>query len=205
MGLYLLRYTFEHILAPQKHRAPAPPNISSTASIVQQSIYGTLPHAPRNSQNMDAIDYRVAGKSQPDTYGTLPHLRSLDYGKGTSAAGIYHYDNKVYERFEPLITATQQAKYDKHKVVEHGARDENAATPGAPMVMTTFGHKRSPSGESLNRNLHLPGAKLVLPIGGEMPTLKPVDKNLMRPKLPPPGPPPGTSSSNGQGGMWTKV
>lgn len=162
----------------QKHRAPAPPN-SSTVTAVQQSIYGTLPHAPRNSQNIDSIDYRAGGKSQPDTYGTLPHLRSLDHGKGSG--GAYHYDNKMYERFEPLITASQQAKYDKHK-------DDGPP----PMVMTTFGHKRSPSGESLSRNLHLPGAKLVLPTGGEMPTLKPVDKNLMRPKLPPPGPPPGT-------------
>lgn len=178
----------------QKHRAPAPPNPSSTSS-AQQSIYGTLPHAPRNSQNMESIDYRVGGKA--DTYGTLPHLRSLDHGKGTGS-GAYHYDNKIYERFEPLITASQQAKYDKHKV-DHVGRDDGPP----PMVMTTFGHKRSPSGESMNRNLHLPGAKLVLPTGGEMPTLKPVDKNLMRPKLPPPGPPPpgslGSGANNGQG------
>jgi len=59
-------------------------------------------------------------------------------------------------------------------------------------AMTTFGHKRSPSGESLNRNIHLAGAKLVLPPTGELPTLKHVDKSaLTRPKIPPPGPPPG--------------
>lgn len=37
------------------------------------------------------------------------------------------------------------------------------------------------------------GAKLVLPTG-EIPTLKPVDKNVLRPRLPPPGPP-----NNGHG------
>lgn len=40
------------------------------------------------------------------------------------------------------------------------------------------------------------GAKLVLP-SGEIPTLKPVDKNLSRPRLPPPGPP----GNNGERGM----
>lgn len=180
----------------QKQRAPAPPGGNSIA----QTIYGTLPHAPRNSQNLDAIDYRMAGlggsasgsggagghagKSQPDVYSTLPHLRNIS--DGSSGSGVnkssyayHHYDNKSYERFEPLITASQQAKYDKHKL------DQANETP----VLTTFGHKRSPSGESLSRNLHLAGAKLVLPTGGEMPTLKPVDKSLVRPKLPPPGPP----------------
>lgn len=150
---------------------------------------------------MDSIDYRLGGgggssvgKSQPDVYSTLPHLRNMDGGGGGGSMGgsggggaksnvssfAYHYDNKSYERFEPLITATQQAKYDKHKL------DQANETP---VVLTTFGHKRSPSGESLSRNLHLAGAKLVLPTGGEMPTLKPVDKSAVRPKLPPPGPP----------------
>lgn len=149
---------------------------------------------------MDSIDYRLGGgggggssvgKSQPDVYSTLPHLRNMDGGgggggsmggaaKSNASSFAYHYDNKSYERFEPLITATQQAKYDKHKL------DQANETP---VVLTTFGHKRSPSGESLSRNLHLAGAKLVLPTGGEMPTLKPVDKSAVRPKLPPPGPP----------------
>lgn len=172
-----------------------------------------MPHAPRNSQNLDSIDYRLAGlgggasghgKGQPDVYSTLPHLRNIDHGGGGGVGGIggvgggsaaskssfayHHYDNKSYERFEPLITASQQAKYDKHKL------DQANETP----VLTTFGHKRSPSGESLSRNLHLAGAKLVLPTGGEMPTLKPVDKSLVRPKLPPPGPPPPALASQQQ-------
>lgn len=144
-----------------------------------QSIYGTLPHAPRNS---DAGDYRGSSKNQSDVYSTLPHLRNTDV-KGLG----FHFDNKLYERFEPLMSATQQAKYDKHKF------EQNEPPP----VMTTFGHKRSPSGDSLGRNMHLVGAKLVLP-SGEIPTLKPVDKNLIRPKLPPPGPPLNANNSGGK-------
>lgn len=126
----------------------------------------------------------VSAKNVSDNlmYSTLPHLRNTT---DVDRKGSFHYDNKLYERFEPLITATQQAKYDKHKLEQ----SQSDATGGPPPTMTTFGHKRSPSGESLGRNLHLAGAKLVLP-SGEIPTLKPVDKNLLRPKLPPPGPPP---------------
>ncbi len=111
-------------------------------------------------------------------YSTLPHLRNTGIG--------FHIDNKAYERFEPLITASQQAKYDKHKY-------KYEQTEQQP-ILTTFGHKRSPSGDSIGRNINLAGAKLVLP-AGEIPMLKPVDKNLIRPKLPPPGPP----SNNGSG------
>lgn len=119
-------------------------------------------------------------------YSTLPHTRNND-----NKAGIFNYDNKNYERFEPLMTTTQQAIYDKQKM------DHNDSTMPSGLNMTTFGHKRSPSGDSLGRNLHLAGAKLVLPCG-EIPQLKPVDKTLMRPKLPPPGPPSG-SANNGSG------
>lgn len=70
-----------------------------------------------------------------------------------------------------------------------------------PNFLSSFtgGHKRSPSGESLGRNLA--GAKLVLPPAGEIPQLKPVDKSFHnRPKLPPPpGPPPADKAmANGQ-------
>ena len=114
----------------KKRTAPAPP--ANSTNVGQQSIYGTLPHAPRNSQNLDSCDYRLgSNKNQSDVYSTLPHLRNTE-GKGLG----FHYDNKNYERFEPLMSATQQAKYDKHK-------SEQNDTP----VLTTFGHKRSPSGE----------------------------------------------------------
>lgn len=139
-------------------------------------------------------------------YSTLPHLRNTSDISGNNISGSsgsggnkighsYHYDNKVYERFEPLMSATQQAKYDKHKYEQQIVGGGNNLDNPPPVTMTTFGHKRSPSGESLGRNLHLAGAKLVLPTG-EIPTLKPVDKNLIRPKLPPPGPPAGGTSNN---------
>lgn len=151
-------------------------------------------------------------------YSTLPHLRNTSDISGNSSCGSggankggghsYHYDNKVYERFEPLMSATQQAKYDKHKYEQQtigggGGGGNNLDNP-PPVTMTTFGHKRSPSGESLGRNLHLAGAKLVLPTG-EIPTLKPVDKNLIRPKLPPPGPPPTGGTANNSGKKTNKI
>lgn len=160
--------SFDDLPFFQKRNAPAPPP--------SQSIYGTLPHAQRNSQNADSIEFRSSNKNQSEIYSTLPHLRNTGF----------HIDNKAYERFEPLITASQQAKYDKHKY-------KYEQTEQQP-ILTTFGHKRSPSGDSLGRNINLAGAKLVLPTG-EIPMLKPVDKNLIRPKLPPPGPP----SNNGSG------
>lgn len=157
----------------KKRAAPAPPANNST-------IYGTLPHAPRHSQNFETNEMRtIPHKNQNEMYSTLPHLRTAETGRGSS----YHCDNKVYERFDSVATSAQPSKFDKHS--------------DSVIPMTTFGHKRSPSGESLNRNIHLAGAKLVLP-AGEIPTLKPVDKSLPRPRLPPPGPPSERGISNGQ-------
>lgn len=88
-----------------------------------------------------------------------------------------HFDNKVYERFEPYM-------------MQQGSKTS---------------HKRSPSSDSISSrinlgkmklNFHLmfifkffkyllAGAKLVLPTGGEIPQLKPV--NMNRPRLAPPG------------------
>lgn len=180
----------------KKRTAPAPP-----------PTYGTLPHAPRHSQNIDSDIFGVSSASShfhhhhhaTDMYSTLPHLPR---GASESAAGIghpavaqvagqlpsaaksnssqqLHFDNKIYERFEGYIPTNN--------------RDPNF------LSSFTGGHKRSPSGESLGRNLA--GAKLVLPPAGEIPQLKPVDKSVHnRPKLPPPpGPPAGDKSmSNGQ-------
>ncbi|XP_055840542.1 arfGAP with SH3 domain, ANK repeat and PH domain-containing protein isoform X1 [Episyrphus balteatus] len=162
----------------KKRTAPAPPPVSN-------SFYGTLPHAPRHSQNFDNNDSRstVNHKNQSEVvYSTLPHLRSVDSARGT----IFHCDNKVYERFDPIMV--QQSK--AHDTGGVGGSSQSL------IQMTTFGHKRSPSGESLNR--HLAGAKLVLPPTGEIPQLKHVDKSLSRPKIPPPGPPHEREISNGQ-------
>jgi hypothetical protein len=85
-----------------------------------QMVYGTLPHAPRNSQNLDVNDVYVQQKA-PD-YSTLPHnLRNVEQ-KGSS----HQFDSKSYERYEPTAH------------------------------MSTFSsHKRSPSGDSISRNISL--------------------------------------------------
>lgn len=171
----------------KKRTAPAPPPVNSL-----QSMYSTLPHAPRHSQSIDSGDIL---KSNNEMYSTLPHLRTSDT-KNPS----FHYDNKMYERFEPLISSSQQAKYDKHRFDSNdsgGGGHGGSVGSNLGSSLSTFSnvqtHKRSPSGDSIGRNLHLAGAKLVLPTG-EIPSLKPVDKNFPRPRLPPPGPP----SNNGE-------
>ncbi|EDW02273.1 GH19987 [Drosophila grimshawi] len=159
----------------KKRAAPAPP--PGTLSGAPTSIfYGTLPHPPRHSQNMDANDIRTINhknQSMDVAYGTLPHMRSVESSPRATGAG-------------------------------GGGGSGSGAVAGngsnsSLMPMTTFGHKRSPSGESLNRNVHLAGAKLVLPPTGELPMLKHVDKSaLVRPKIPPPGPPAEREIPNGQ-------
>uniref|UniRef100_T1P7K5 SH3 domain protein n=1 Tax=Musca domestica TaxID=7370 RepID=T1P7K5_MUSDO len=127
----------------------------------------------------------------PASYGTLPLLRSVDSSPRIMGGGGHNssasHGGSFYERIDKLVVS----------------QDPNGGptTAGHHIIpaMTTFGHKRSPSGESLNRNLHLAGAKLVLPPAGEIPTLKHVDKSaLSRPKIPPPGPPAEREISNGQ-------
>lgn len=152
----------------KKRTAPAPPPGTVVSGASSSIFYGTLPHPPRHSQNMDANDVRAINhKNQPmDAYGTLPHMRSVESS--------------------PRITASGAGG------ASGGGIAGNGSNSNLMPAMTTFGHKRSPSGESLNRNIHLAGAKLVLPPTGELPTLKHVDKSaLMRPKIPPPGPPAG--------------
>ncbi|XP_037953322.1 arfGAP with SH3 domain, ANK repeat and PH domain-containing protein [Teleopsis dalmanni] len=159
----------------KKRTAPAPPPGSTSSS-----FYGTLPHPPRHSQNFDSNDIRTINHKNQSidvVYGTLPHLRSVDSSPRISGGGSHGY----YERFDKSLS-----------------QDPAGGINNIP-TMTTFGHKRSPSGESLNRNFHLAGAKLVLPPAGEIPTLKHVDKSgLTRPKIPPPGPPPERDIANGQ-------
>ncbi|XP_020798450.1 arf-GAP with SH3 domain, ANK repeat and PH domain-containing protein 2 isoform X3 [Drosophila serrata] len=159
----------------KKRTAPAPPP-GTLGSASSSSFYGTLPHPPRHSQNFDANDIRAINhknQSLDVAYGTLPHLRSVE---GSPRGG-----------------------YGSYGVSQDPGGSGNGSNNSLMPVMTTFGHKRSPSGESLNRNIHLAGAKLVLPPTGELPTLKHVDKSaLTRPKIPPPGPPSEREISNGQ-------
>lgn len=123
----------------KKRNAPAPPSTSSASS-----IYGTLPHAPRHSQNLENVDRICSSNKAPEMYSTLPHVRTANTLEGKNA---FHYDNKVYERFEPIMAATQQQRYEKNF--------EPTEYAGQTHVMTTFGHKRSPSTESFGRNIHL--------------------------------------------------
>lgn len=146
-------------------------------------MYSTLPHAPRHSQSIDAKESRGNNKMQSDMYSTLPHVRTTADAKSSLDL---HFNNKIYE---PLPFDAEIETCDKYETNKHNKYQQPPASE-----FTTFGHKRSMSGESIGRNLHLAGAKLVLP-SGEIPILKPVDKNVIRPKLPPPGPPPATSVS----------
>lgn len=155
-------------------------------------MYSTLPHAPRHSQSVDAKDIRSINKMQTDMYSTLPHVRNSD----AKASLDLHFNNKIYEPLPFEAEVEIPEKYEKQQKY-----------PQPQNEFTTFGHKRSLSGESIGRNLHLAGAKLVLP-SGEIPVLKPVDKNVIRPKLPPPGPPPPSSitpSSLANNGSFKKL
>ncbi|XP_035911801.1 arfGAP with SH3 domain, ANK repeat and PH domain-containing protein isoform X1 [Anopheles stephensi] len=192
----------------KKRTAPAPP----------PTTYGTLPHAPRHSQNLENELFGVSSQHglhglhhhHPDMYSTLPHLRGSDPASNSSASSSVpaallssemrggstksmqaqlQFDNKVFDRYEPYAASAAVSTS-----VGGGSRDPN--------FLSTFtgGHKRSPSGESLGRNLA--GAKLVLPPAGEIPQLKPVSN---RPKQPIPSQVAGTiignaekSASNGQ-------
>lgn len=107
---------------------------------------------------------------QSDMYSTLPHVRNIE-----AKSLDLHFGNKIYDPLPLDLIESEKYEKDSQKFMQ--------------TEFTTFGHKRSLSGESIGRNLHLAGAKLVLP-SGEIPVLKPVDKNVIRPKLPPPGPPP---------------
>lgn len=182
----------------KKRNAPAPPPTTG-----QSSIYGTLPHSQRHAEAMESRTVGcfggiIGGKhsnNSSDTYSTLPH-RSSDNSKN------YQYEGKVYERFEPVIDVgqQQQPRYEKHKVYDDVSPSRvmvssSGSVAGAQAASGSYHHhKRSPSSDSIGRNLQLAGAKLVLPTG-EIPQLKPVDKSL-RPKLPPPGPPPPDSGNN---------
>lgn len=163
----------------KKRTAPAPPPVS----IPQQPLYGTLPHAPRHYDNSDGgrSNNSTFKPGQTESYSTLPHIRNSG-GDGSLIIGHNYVENKVYDRYEPsnLLSA-------------HGKQKDSGKE-----LLTTFGHRRSPSSES-GRNINLAGAKLVLPPAGEIPQLKPVDKSIAsRPRLPPPGPPHNNGSGSGK-------
>lgn len=137
MCLHLTIKNQVNIGSLKKRTAPAPP----PGGI----IYGTLPHAPRHSQNLDLSDtYTPGNQKQSEHYGTLPLSRSNET-KNNHQTPTYHFDNKIYERFEPLMGTTPHFKMDRQR---YDTNDHNN--------LTTFtGHKRSPSSDSIGRNLQL--------------------------------------------------
>lgn len=175
-----------------KNYGPAP-NLSNRKSLSSSKMekrtapippYSTLPHAPKHSQSVDAKEMHNSMNKMPvDTYNTLPHVRNPEAKQSLDL----HFTNKIYD---PLPFKTEIETIDKYDQQKYSQQ---------PKELTTFRHRRSLSGESIG--LHLAGAKLVLPASCEIPILKPVDKNVIRPKLPPPGPPPNSattpSSNNG--------
>jgi len=124
-------------------------------------MYSTLPHAPRHSQNLDGtIHHDSSGsgsvgsgnniitgsigrslfggsKNSNDMYSTLPHLRNND-----KSGSSIHYDTKIYERFDQ-----QHNKFDTSLDSGHSGLET-----GRSGIQT---HIRSPSGDSLGRNIHL--------------------------------------------------
>lgn len=117
-------------LANKKRNAPAPP---------PGTIYGTLPHGVRYQQNYDLSDlYNTPGQNN-DTYSTLPHLR----GDRNSAKNPIQFDNKNYDRFEPLM--------------QQGSSKTNDM-----MNASKTSHKRSPSSDSITRSIQMGEFILIL-------------------------------------------
>uniref|UniRef100_A0A182P4F6 SH3 domain-containing protein n=1 Tax=Anopheles epiroticus TaxID=199890 RepID=A0A182P4F6_9DIPT len=166
----------------KKRTAPAPP----------PTTYGTLPHAPRHSQNLENELFGISSQNvvhglhhhHPDMYSTLPHFRGSDPVSNSSTTSVpatvlssemrggstksmqaqILFDNKIFDRYEPYASTGTAAN------VGSGSRDPN--------FLSTF------TGA---------GAKLVLPPAGEIPQLKPVSN---RPKQPIPSQMCGTQIAN---------
>lgn len=144
-------------MATKKRAAPTVPGPGNA-----QIIYGTLPHGMRYQQNYDLSDIYNAGSAHQsqnnssDTYSTLPHLRNSSGDRNSTNSNIIintnnnnnikapppttqHFDNKVYERFEPIMMQ-QSNPYQS--------------------ANTKTSHKRSPSSDSITRSITL-GKKLI--------------------------------------------
>jgi hypothetical protein len=102
----------------KKRNAPNAP-----AGSTQQPIYGTLPHSVgRYQQSYDLSDiYNTSNNNS-----TLPHPPRNSLIQNNSANPPQHFDNKVYERFEPYMMQANKAS-----------------------------HKRSPSSDSITRSINL--------------------------------------------------
>lgn len=111
------------------------PNAPATGAQPQQPIYGTLPHSVgRYQQSYDLSDiYNTS-----NNISTLPHPpRNSLIQNNTNSNTVpgnqqpqQHFDNKVYERFEPYMMQANKAS-----------------------------HKRSPSSDSITRSINLGESK----------------------------------------------
>jgi hypothetical protein len=109
----------------KKRNAPNAP-----AGSGQQPIYGTLPHSVgRYQQSYDLSDIY----NNSNNISTLPHpprnsmiLNNNNSNNVSANQPQQHFDNKVYERFEPYMMQASKAS-----------------------------HKRSPSSDSITRSINL--------------------------------------------------
>lgn len=112
--------------AAKKRSAPIAPAVGAQP---QPPIYGTLPHSVgRYQQSYDLSDIYNSGNN----ISTLPHpprnsmTQNINNNNATPNQPQQHFDNKVYERFEPFMMQASKAS-----------------------------HKRSPSSDSITRSINL--------------------------------------------------
>lgn len=120
----------------KKRNAPNAPNPQQQQ---QQTVYGTLPHSVgRYQQNYDLSDIYNTNSTlpHPGRNSMIEHQRqnnnnnnntvTSNNNKNQQSSNQQHFDNKVYERFEPYM-----------------------------MQANKTSHKRSPSSDSITRSIQL--------------------------------------------------
>lgn len=116
----------------KKRNAPNAPNNSQTPQ--SQPVYGTLPHSVgRYQQNFDLSDVYNTNSTlpHPARNSMIEHQRqnnnnvAANNNINKNPSQQQHFDNKVYERFEPY------------------------------MMQSKTSHKRSPSSDSISRSINL--------------------------------------------------
>lgn len=98
-----LNFSVASSAASAKKRAPNAPGNNQQ----QQPIYGTLPHSVgRYQQSYDLSDIYNSGNN----ISTLPHPPKSNSNNVSPNQQQQHFDNKVYERFEPYINKTSHKR-----------------------------------------------------------------------------------------------
>jgi hypothetical protein len=161
--------------ASAKKRAPNAPGNNQQ----QQPIYGTLPHSVgRYQQSYDLSDIYNSGNN----ISTLPHPPKSNSNNVSPNQQQQHFDNKVYERFEPYINKTSHKRSPSSDSISRSINLGEIKTLLTSIVWCIMWCL-----------IYLAGAKLVLPPAGEIPQLKPVNAN--RPRMPPPQTPNGKNQN----------